>query len=73
MGIKEGDEVQAKGIGNIFNKVIVENLANRHGQNRTSPQHIIAKTISTENKEKILKAVRKENQITYLIVNPSKL
>jgi hypothetical protein len=27
--------------------------------------HIIVKTISTENKERILKAVRKKNQITY--------
>jgi hypothetical protein len=38
---------------------------NRHDQHRTSPQHIIAKTISTENKEKMLKVVRKKKQITY--------
>jgi hypothetical protein len=37
----------------------------RHDQNRIFPQHIIVKTISTENKERILKAVRKKNQITY--------
>jgi hypothetical protein len=34
-------------------------------QNRTSPQHIIIKTVSTENRERILKAVRKKKQITY--------
>jgi hypothetical protein len=33
-------------------------ITNRHEQNRTSPWHIIVKKISTENKEKTLKAVR---------------
>jgi hypothetical protein len=28
MGIKEGEEVQAKGIHNIFNKIITENFPN---------------------------------------------
>jgi archaeosine-15-forming tRNA-guanine transglycosylase len=28
MGIEEGEEVQAKGICNIFNKVITENFPN---------------------------------------------
>jgi hypothetical protein len=28
MGIKEGEEVQAKGICNIFNKIIAENFPN---------------------------------------------
>jgi hypothetical protein len=72
MGIEEGEEVQAKGIHNIFNKIITENfpnlekvmsiqvqeafrIPNRLDQNRTSPQHIIIKTISTETREKILK------------------
>jgi hypothetical protein len=31
---------------------------NTHNQNRTSPWHIIVKPISTENKERILKAER---------------
>jgi hypothetical protein len=65
MGIKEGKEVQTKGICNIFNKIITENFpnlqkdlliqvqeasrtANKQDQNRTSPQHIIIKTTSTE-------------------------
>jgi tRNA A37 threonylcarbamoyladenosine dehydratase len=38
---------------------------NRHYQNRTSPWYIKVKTITTKNKERILKAVREKNQITY--------
>jgi ribosomal protein L39E len=34
---------------------------NRYDQNRTSPQYIIVKTISTETEERILKAVREKN------------
>jgi ribosomal protein L39E len=33
-------------------------------QNRTIPGHIIIKTISTENRERILKAVREKKQVT---------
>jgi hypothetical protein len=35
---------------------------NRFDQDRTSPWHIIIKTTSTENREKILKAVREKKQ-----------
>jgi hypothetical protein len=38
---------------------------NRIDQNRTSPGHVIIKTTSTENRERILKAVREKKQITY--------
>jgi hypothetical protein len=38
---------------------------NRFDQNRTSPWHIIIKITSTEKRERILKAVRKEKQIIY--------
>jgi hypothetical protein len=82
MGIEEGEEVQAEGICNIFNKIITENFPNlektipiqvqeasrtpnRLDQNRTTPQHIIIKTIRTENRERILKAVREKKQIAY--------
>jgi hypothetical protein len=34
-------------------------------KNKTTPQHIIIKTISTENRERILKAVREKKQIKY--------
>jgi hypothetical protein len=37
----------------------------RLDQNRTMPQNIIIKTTSTENRERILKAVRQKKQITY--------
>jgi hypothetical protein len=76
MGIEE-EEVQAKEIHNIFNKIITENFPNlkkvfpiqvqqtsrtpnRLNQSRTSPQHIIIKTTSTENRERILKDIRKK-------------
>jgi hypothetical protein len=38
---------------------------NTLGQNRTSPEHTNIKTTSTENRERILKAVREKKQITY--------
>jgi hypothetical protein len=77
MDIEEGEEVQSKGIHNIFNKIITEifpNLQktmpiqvqeasrtpNRCDQNKTTPQHIIIKTNSTENRERILKPVREK-------------
>jgi chromosome segregation ATPase len=77
IGIEEGEEVQAKGICNMFNKIITENFPNlekvlsiqvqeasrtpnRLDQNRTSPRHIIIKTTSRENRERILKAVREK-------------
>jgi hypothetical protein len=79
MGI-EVEELQSKGIYNIFNKIIIENITNlkkvfpiqvweasrtqnRLDQNRTSLQHIIIKTISTENRERVLNNVR-EKKIT---------
>jgi hypothetical protein len=82
MGIEEGEEVQAKGIHNIVNKIVTENFPNlektmpiqvqeasrtpnRIDQNRTTSRHIIIKTTSTENRERILKAVRETKKITY--------
>jgi hypothetical protein len=82
MDMEEGEEVQAKGTCNIFNKIITENVPNlekilpiqvqeasitpnRLNQNRTTPQHIPIKTTRTENRERILKAVREKKQITY--------
>jgi ribosomal protein L39E len=37
----------------------------RLDQNRTTPRHIIIKTTTTENRERILKPVREKKQITY--------
>jgi hypothetical protein len=81
MGIEE-EEVQAKGICNIFNKIMTENFPNlekvlpiqvqeacrtpnRIDQTRISPQNNVTKKTSTENRERILKAVREEKQKTY--------
>jgi hypothetical protein len=74
--------VQAKGMCNIFHKIITENFPdlektmpiqvqevsrtpNRPDQNRTTPRHIIIKTISTETRVGILKAGREKKQLTY--------
>jgi hypothetical protein len=38
---------------------------NRLDQNRTTPRHVITKTTSTENTERILKAIREKKQVTY--------
>jgi hypothetical protein len=82
IGIDKGEEVQAKGICNIFNKIITEHFPNlkvvlpiqvqqasrtpnRLDQNRTSPWYIIIKSTRTDNKERILKAVREKKQIFY--------
>jgi hypothetical protein len=75
-------EEAAKGIYNMFNKIITENFPNfkkvlpihvqeasrtpnKLGQYRNSPQHIIIETTSTENRQRILKAVREKKQIMY--------
>jgi hypothetical protein len=82
IGIEEGEEMQSKGIHDMFNKITTENFPNlerempilvqevartlnRLDQNRTTPYHIISKTASTENRERILKSVREKKQITY--------
>jgi hypothetical protein len=44
---------------------------NRLDQNRTSPWHIIIKTTSSENRERILKAIREKKQ-HIKVTNPSK-
>jgi hypothetical protein len=78
MGI-EVAELHAKGMCNIFSKIITETFQNlekilpievqeasrtpnRLHQNRSSPWHIIIKTTSTENRERILKTVREKKQ-----------
>jgi hypothetical protein len=71
MGIEEGEEVQAKGMCKILNKIMehfpnLEEIMPIHVQetsrtpNRTTPRCIIIKIISTENRERILKAIREK-------------
>jgi hypothetical protein len=43
----------------LSEKTLFRNL--RVDQNRTSPWHVIIKTISTENRERILQTVREKN------------
>jgi hypothetical protein len=38
---------------------------NRQDQNKTSPCHNIVKTLSSQNKERLLKVARKKCQVTY--------
>jgi ribosomal protein L39E len=40
-------------------------IPNRLNQNRTFPQHIIIKTTTTGNRERILKFIRVKKQLTY--------
>jgi hypothetical protein len=80
MDIEEGEEVQAKGIHNIVNKIITENFQNlkkklhiqvekaSRTQNRLDQNRttpFIIKTSSTKNRERILMAIREKKQITY--------
>jgi hypothetical protein len=80
MGIKEGGEakwicnISNKIIAEKFLKSRKElsiqvqeasRTPNRLDQNRTSSQHIIFKTTSTEDRERILKAIREKEQIAY--------
>jgi hypothetical protein len=40
MGIKEGEEVQAKGMHNIFNKIITENFPKRERYSHTDARSL---------------------------------
>jgi hypothetical protein len=87
MRIEEGEEVQAKGMHNIFNKIITENFPNLEKNkliwvqepsstlNRPDQNRTTPQHIiiktSMETRERILKAVREKKQITYKD-NPSK-
>jgi hypothetical protein len=80
IGITESEDSQVKGPVNIFKKIIEENFpnikmpvniqeiyrtSNKLDQKRNSSCHIIFKTPNAQNKERILKAVRKKDQVTY--------
>jgi chromosome segregation ATPase len=81
MGLKEGEEVQAKGIHNIFNKIITEKFPNlkkvlpiQAQEASRTPTRLdqnrtspqhIIIKTSTENRVQILKTVREKKQIKY--------
>jgi hypothetical protein len=46
-------------------QIQVSETPNKHDQSQNSPQHIIVKTLRTENKKKILKSAKEKCQITY--------
>jgi hypothetical protein len=81
MGV-EGEEIQTKGIDNIFNRIIAEKFPNlkkeivtqmqepyrtpnHQDQNKKHPRHTIIKALSTQDKERILKAAKEKRQIIY--------
>jgi hypothetical protein len=78
MGIEEGEETQAKGTDDLFNRIITKNFPNlekervtrfrkpiepQTDRTRNTPRHIIIKTLSTQNKERTLKAVKEKSHI----------
>jgi hypothetical protein len=81
MGIEEGEEVQAKGMRNIFNKIKTENFPNlekaipiqmqeaSRTPNRPDQNRTTPRHIiiktSSETRERILKASREKKQVTY--------
>jgi hypothetical protein len=77
----EEEAIQTKGIDNLFNRIIAENFHNLERESprfrkliehqtvrakrEISPRHIIIKTLSTKNKERILKVEKERRQVTY--------
>jgi hypothetical protein len=77
-GKVEREETQVKGPENIIVEKLYNlkkempikiqeacRISNRLDQKRNSPQHIIIKTLNIQNKERILKAEKAKNQVTY--------
>jgi hypothetical protein len=66
MGIEEGEnKIIKENFQNLEKTMPIQvqeasRTPNRHDKNRTNQQYIIIKTTSTENKERILKAVREK-------------
>jgi hypothetical protein len=61
------NKITAENFLNLKKKLSIQiqkasRTSNRLDQNRTSPWHIIIKTTSTKNRERILKAVRNKNK-----------
>jgi prophage DNA circulation protein len=81
MGVEAKQEIQTKGTDNLFNRIIAENFPELKKESpryrkltehqtdrfkkRNTARHIIIKTLSTQNKERILKATNEKRQVTY--------
>ena len=79
IGIERGEE--SHGLENIFNKIIEENFPNLKNEvpikvqetykprynrlEKKSPQHRIIKTLNIENKGRLLKAIKENDQAKY--------
>jgi hypothetical protein len=68
---REGEEIQTKVIDNLLNGIITENFPNLEKESHTGTvclqnpkkntnRHIIIKTLSIQNKERILKIAREK-------------
>ena len=76
IGIPEGEE-EEQGIENLFEKVMMENFPNlrkekvtqiqetQRNPKRTTSRHIIIKMAKFQDKERILKAARENQEVTY--------
>jgi hypothetical protein len=77
MGVEEV-KIQTKGTDNLFNRIIAEKFPNLERESpstgslqntkpsrpkRNTPRHIIIKTLSTQNKEGILKLAKEKRQV----------
>ena len=81
LGIEENKDSQLKGPENVFNKIIEENIPNlkkemfievqegystlNMGLEKKSSRDIIIKTLNAQSKQRILKAAREKDQVTY--------
>jgi hypothetical protein len=81
----EGEEIQTKDTDNLFNRITTENFPNLEkkshpvagslqntkllGPKEKHPRHIIIKTLSTQNKERILKAAKSAKK-SHIKANP---
>jgi hypothetical protein len=81
MCVEEGEEIQTKGTDNLFNRITAENFPNLEkeshpgaenlqntkpsGPKKRYTQTYHNKTLSTQNKERIMKAAKDRRQVTY--------
>ena len=82
IGIPEGEEEEAQGIENLFEKVMMENFPNlrrekvtqiqetqrlpsKRNPKRSTARHIIIKMAKLQDKQRILKAAREKQEVTY--------
>jgi hypothetical protein len=77
MGLEKGEEIQTKGIANLFNNFpslekgrcfhVQEayRIPNNQDQKRNTTRLIIIKTLNIQNKKRILKVAKEKRHVTY--------